>query len=797
LKNWFIFVFSVIFSFALFLVLQKPAIFGLTTIPQFGPLLSPSQGFLQNGENSSSLSNWSFPKCVTDENAKVIMDEFSIPHIFADNDLDAYRLQGFTEAVHRFWQMDFVTRVTEGRVSEIVGDRALEFDKEQRKKGLAVAAKRALKKWKTFPESYAILDAYTEGVNEYIRQLKPKNYPIEYKLLGYQPEAWSHYRTALFYKYMCDVLCARENDFEMLNARIILGHELADFLYEKKNKKAYPVIPSEVKSTPQLKTDKQEWSALTPDLLQRPNQQHPSGIGSNNWTIAPEKSISGRAIMSNDPHLRLNLPSVWYLIHIHTPNQNVMGVSFPGAPGITLGLNENIAWGITNVGHDVLDWLIVHWKEKGKSFYYENEVHEVVWKYDTIDVKNGDAVIDSTAWTQFGPVWTLPSINQEVDVVMRWVAHDKGESDDLSVFPMMNKAGNMEEALSAFSRFESPASNIAIATSQGDIAMKVQGRLPIRNRKNGKWVDSLRNRNDIWTSFIKDGELPLSINPDQNYVASANQISTDSTYPYYYIGGDFRDERARTLNEFLKSKDKLGFEDMMDLQLNNFNIAADEFINVSLPYLSKEDPWVKKMSDWDRNYDQEDLTATLFEIWHRTSKRLIFDELLAAKVDVRFPGNWRLVEMIEKKPQHEIFDLQSTDEVESFAEIIDSSWRASINEYLALENQQWYQYRNSRIPHIIPALEAFGIYDVKSGGTGHAPNAIRKWGGPSWRLISEPGEGGRHMGIYPGGQSGHPGSRHYMDLYPAWEEGRYIRLVLSEKPEDVKNSSFTFEKTTP
>ena len=309
--------------------LDQPTMLGVEGIPRLGPLLSPAQGFLPNRESAADLDNRFFPSRPEYDGGKVIIDHHLIPHIYADDDLTAYRIQGFVEAKDRLWQMDFVTRVAAGRISEVIGPRAIDFDKKQRRKGLPESARRILSKWKTF-DSYRILESYTQGVNDYISSLSSQDYPIEYKLLDYSPEAWSPYKTALFYKYMSDILCGRESDIELYNMRKILGDEVFEFLFDKKNPKAYPVIPSEVDYYSEVPINiKTEEDLPTGSGFERPFPSKPSGIGSNNWVISPERSSSGKAILSNDPHLNLRLPSVWYLAHICTPTHKCHGCDLP------------------------------------------------------------------------------------------------------------------------------------------------------------------------------------------------------------------------------------------------------------------------------------------------------------------------------------------------------------------------------------------------------------------------------------------------------------------------------------
>jgi penicillin amidase len=794
LRTYLNILFFLVVGLGLVVFLDRPSLFGVEGIPRIGPLLSPAQGFLQNRESTKDLSSAYFPAGVGYKNGQVVVDDHLIPHIYADDDLTAYRIQGFIEAKDRLWQMDFVTRVAAGRISEVIGPRAIDFDKKQRRKGLPESARRILSKWQTF-DSYRILESYTKGVNDYISTLSSEDFPIEYKLLDFSPEAWSPYKTALFYKYMSDILCGRESDIELYNMRKILGDEVFEFLFDKKNPRAYPVIPSEVDYYSHVpKQDKAEAGLPAGSGFERPFPSKPSGIGSNNWVISPQRSVTGRAILSNDPHLNLRLPSVWYLAHICTPTHNVMGVTFPGAPGITLGFNENVAWGVTNVGHDVLDWLIVDWVERWSTYKYEDELYPIEWKAEKIKVKGQATITDSVAWSHLGPIWTLSSADGEADAIMRWLAHEVGERDDLSVFPALNHAKDLNDLVAASSNHESPAQNFAFATKDGDIAMRVQGRFPVRNEENGRFLDSLRTCVDTWDDYIPVEDVPFCVNPQQGYLASANQASTDSTYPYYYVDGDFRDERARTINNFLRSKDKLGIEDMVALQMNNSHISAVEFCDAALDLIDPDLYLYDAMSRWQGVHEAEDTLSTFFDIWIDLTYDLLFDEAAETNLEIRRPKLWRIADLAQTSPEHIVWDSKATmDKIEDAEDILTQAWNTAVEEYKKLDDKRWYIHRDSKIEHIVSAFTSFGIQEIKSGGVGPAPNALRKSQGPSWRLICEPGSGRPALGVYPGGQSGNPGSRYYQDLFPLWESGKYLELGLPKDPKEVDNALFTIQ----
>ena len=343
--------------------------FGLGSLPPLGKFISPTSGFWQNERSETSgeitaLSGLSKP-------VRIQYDEQLIPHLFAENDLDLYRAQGYITAKHRLWQMEFQTFAAAGRVSEIVGPAAIEYDRGQRRKGMVFGAENALDEMLKDPVLARRIEAYSEGVNAYIDQLEPKDYPVEYKLLNYAPEHWQPLKSALLLMYMTDMLAGGDADLENSNFVSLFGKETFELLFPEFLTDQDPVIERErdwsdfenielPKSPGQLSA-----IALVNETLEQPDPDN----GSNNWAVSAEKSASGNPMLANDPHLGLNLPSIWYVMQLVTPDHNVMGATLPGALGVIIGFNDHIAWGVTNATRDVKDWYTISFTDESKTAY--------------------------------------------------------------------------------------------------------------------------------------------------------------------------------------------------------------------------------------------------------------------------------------------------------------------------------------------------------------------------------------------------------------------------------------------
>ncbi|NJN43137.1 MAG: penicillin acylase family protein [Flammeovirgaceae bacterium] len=299
-----------------------------------GKFLDPFQGFWQNAESGNEEDTVIEIPGLNGE-VSVYFDSLQIPHVFSSTEEDLYFTQGYITARHRLWQMEFQTHAAAGRISEIIGEAALDFDRYNRRIGMVYAAENSLKSIEDDPTAKMVIDNYTNGINAYIKSLKPKDYPLEYKLLNYEPELWTNLKSALLLKYMSKTLNISEKDMEMTNALSVFGKDMLDVLYPDYEKVGDPIVdktgdwnfdPIRIDSVP---------FALPLELiaLHRPEKPSPD-VGSNNWAVSGSKTSTGYPMLSNDPHLTLSLPSIWYIMHLNGPNTNAMGATLPGAPSI-------------------------------------------------------------------------------------------------------------------------------------------------------------------------------------------------------------------------------------------------------------------------------------------------------------------------------------------------------------------------------------------------------------------------------------------------------------------------------
>jgi len=800
---------------------------GDKNLPVLGAFLNPFSGFWANAESMSGLPVRNTTPSIPGLKApvEVVYDDLLVPHVFAQDAEDAARVQGYITASHRLWQMDITTRRAAGRLSEVLGDRTLALDRLMRRRGMGFAAENNVLGWKKSPEGMGILEAYTAGVNAYIEQMTSSEIPIEFKLLGYQPEPWSVLKTALVIESMADNLASGNDDLAATNTLAALGRETFDYLYPEWNPKQQPIVPD----TGQWKGlitlpvrdsvyfSRTSYNSSTP--ISNSNltdagwteEEREGGMndfqkGSNNWAINGSRTQSGHPILANDPHLSLTLPSIWFQIQIHTPKQNAYGVSLPGAPGIVIGFNENIAWGMTNVSHDVSDWYSIKWKNAARTKYEVDGVQsEVKIRVEEIGIKGKPTLLDTVRYTVWGPVvYDNDPKHPLRDCALRWVTHDAPEHNEIGLFLLLNAGKNYADYRSAMGGFDCPAQNFVFATRSGDIAIQVQGRYPVRGAEQGRFVQDGSRWANAWHNYIPQDQVPSMKNPARGFVFSANQHSTAPTYPYYYLG-NFDDFRGRHIYDRLDALRNATPDSMKTIQLDNFSQRAHDALPNLLHLLDRNmldadgQKLAAELAAWNFRYDANLTAPTVFESWMDSCYTKTWDEMDALRrsgKDVLFPEAWRFIALLETDTMNIFFDHPSTPVRETARDIVRESFQA-MQAYFKQNPEKktaWGEARPTNINHLA-RLTPFSRIGLPTGGHGTAPNAIKSDHGPSWRMIVDLGDRVRALGVYPGGQSGNPGSRYYDNMVDTWARGEYYNLLLLSAATDNPDNRIIGKQT--
>ncbi len=788
----------------LFFLFNKP--FESLTPFAFGKFFNPFSGFWQNGDPAFPLRE-TLKIPALNESVVVLTDDRGVPHIFAQNDYDLYFSQGYLTAKDRLWQMEFLTFVASGRLAEILGDKPgiVEHDRFRRRAGMIYAAENALKKMQLHAPTRKATQAFADGVNAWIDGLSESDFPLEYKILNYKPEIWTPLKSALLLKYMAWDLTGRNDEWQRTLTRAALGDSAMAAIFFQNEFNLETIIPP-----------KTRWafspseSPKAPEKLYLPEnlpisifreEKPDAGNGSNNWVVSGSKTASGKPILCNDPHLGLTLPSIWYEIQLVSPDVNVYGVALPGAPAVTIGFNRNIAWGYTNAGTDVMDWYEITFRDENADEYlYNGKWRPVQKRVEAIKIRGGKTLFETIPMTHYGPVVYMPNetpFRKDIPTgaALRWVAHDP--SNELRTFIEINRAKNYDEFWEAISYFDCPAQNFIFASANGDIAIHHNGKFPIRWPRQGRYVSNGADPQYEWKGFIPREQIPKVKNPKQGFLESANQKPVAPGYPYVMSGKYATFERGARIHQRLSEMENITPDDMMDLQLDNLNLRAKTVLPATLASLDTlqlsvdEKKIFQLLKSWDYHNRRDEIPPIIFEyFWDNLVKQIWDDDLPGDQSGVYlYPNASVTMNLLVNNLNESCFDNRKTPEKEDRVSTVTISFKTACQQLTERFGQpgdqwRWGTARGTDIPHF-GRISGLGKKHLPTDGNYAIVNATKKKHGPSWRMIVQLGETPQAWGVYPGGESGNPGSRGYDQFVDNWLNGKYYKLLYLTSPADV------------
>ncbi|REL38386.1 penicillin acylase family protein [Rhodohalobacter sp. SW132] len=794
-----------IFSFLVVLLITALTVFLLSIplgpLPPAGAFFQPTQGFWANAETRSVTGELNLNEAGLNEPVDVFFDERGVPHIFAENDEDLYFAQGYVTARDRLFQMELQIRAAGGKLAEWLGPDLIEHDRHQRRLGMLYGAEQAMEKIGENDTVRTVIEAYAAGVNAYINTLTYESYPLEYKILNVKPAGWEPINTALLLKYMTQMLAGRSDDFRTSNTMAYFGEEFVDEFLSTRPSLMDPIIPPETEW---------EFSAELPERLGtlyqagfteqiEPWQPDPLN-GSNNWVVDGSKTEGGYPILSNDMHLNMSLPSIWYEVQLRTPDSNVYGVSLQGTPTVIVGFNEQIAWGSTNTGADVMDWYEITFRDESKNEYlHDGEWKQVSLRTETIAVKGREAVTDTIRFTHHGPVYETEQetpVSQTIqhDHALRWIAHDP--SNELITFYMLNRAGDVDDFREAFRNYQAPAQNMNYAGVDGNIAMQTGGRFPLKWEYQGRTVSDGSDSRYDWGEYIPFEQNPYSINPERGFLSAANQFPTAENYPHY-LGEAFAPyERGRRINDLLRDMNSITVQDFDEMLMDEFSYHAYTLLPVLLEHINEsalddsQSGLLNLLRNWNYQNTADQIEPSVFRQWWLELNRAIWDNKYDTEFPMRRPDRDKTVDLITQDPDSDWFNNVDSNERETLADLALSSFTEAIDHLSSRygePGEPWHWGYVNRTPlNHIGQIPGMGIENVFTGGGAESINAIRGSHGPSWRMVMVLDPAGvRGYGVYPGGQSGNPGSKTYDEFVEIWQAGGLYELqFLREKPSE-------------
>ncbi|HVE77566.1 MAG TPA: penicillin acylase family protein [Gemmatimonadaceae bacterium] len=783
-------------------------------LPPLGPLLSPASGVWalagvaqRPGASSATIRGLG-------DAVEVRYDDRGVPHIFARTPDDAYRALGYVVAQDRLFQLELQARAAAGTLTELLGARLVDADRETRARGMPRAAQQKLAALDPTSRSARALRAYAEGINAYLDAMPAAALPLEYRLLGTAPSRWAPINSVHLLNRMAQTLSFQTEDLERERAVALVGRAATDALWPRDNPVQEPVQPVPGRAAPVM------------DLSPLPPPGRPDGdalltavagsslgrsvrtdvlagqdvaVGSNNWAVAPRRTAAGRAILAGDPHLDLTLPSIWYEVHIVVPGElDVAGVTLPGAPWVVIGFNRDVAWSLTNAQTDAVDFYREQVDDATHPASYRMDAtwRPVERRVDTLRAPRGVvAAVDTLYFTHRGPLTRVG----DVWVSMRWLALEA--HDDLDVFERAMRARSAEEWLAGYATFAGPAQNTLVADRGGHIAIRATGLVPIR--PGGGAGDAIRDGSTAasdWTGFLPAGRYPGATDPAQGFLASANQQPVDPHVSPVYFGRDYPAPwRAMRINALLRADSSVTPDEMRAFQTDPGSVRAELFTVALLDAARRRDLAGRDarlgraaalLAAWDRRYQPDDTLAVLFEAAMEELTERTWDELRApGGARVLTPGGATLYRLLAD-PASAWWDDRGTPARETRDEILVASLSAALDTVTRTRGPpgrgwRWGDARPARIGHLlrIPALSAPPL--AVRGGPGtlnpSGPNGF----GSSWRMVVELGPVVRAWATYPGGQSGHPGAAAYDDRLSLWRQGALAPVALPRTPDEL------------
>jgi len=771
-------------------------------IPPLGKFFDPIIGFWSVAwqDDFPAQSKLSLPGLKNE--VTIIFDKRGVPHIFGTNETDVYTAIGYVHARDRLWQMDIQYRFSAGRLSEILGKQGLATDINQRRLGLAVTAERTLANLDTNQFDYQIIAGYVRGVNHYINQLSYRDYPYEFKLLNYKPEPWTIEKTILLNVSM-GYLSRTMDDLYFSRLQQMFSQQELEELYPLFFSIPYPIIPeqNEKGAANQIYTSDGRNQKLdlnfnheTSIEKRHIDKYQTEGLGSNNWVVSGLKTKTGKPILANDPHLGLDIPSVWYEAHLNCPEFDVYGVTLTGAPFVIIGFNRHIAWGMTTCGWDVTDLYREVFDNKSHDHYRYNGTWQPVMKLpQTIRLKDAPDTTIVLEYTHRGPIISRYS----EFFSMQWTGNQT-DFGGISVY-WLNKAKSFKDYRQALKFYNCPAQNFIYADVKGNIAITSTGKNPVRKKGLGRSIANGNSEDSDWISYTPFEQLPASLNPKQGYLASANQQPLNQLTPYF--GWNWpTDYRARRINELLKNHDQLNVKDMMKFQTDAYSVQAEVFVPYLLkafekhPFLTDSthlDSVISYLRNWNYEMRKNEVGATLFDRFMENFQKYTWHDHYPTTQNERFilPSKLVLEKIMQSDPDSRWFDDMTTAKKENRDDMIRKSL---IDTYHQLSDEfgkdisewKWGRYHKTRIPHL-SRLRPLGIDPFPNNGGNGTLNVgagrVNSFG-PSCRMIVSLENPIRAWSVYPGGQSGNPASKHYMDFLETWKSEQYFEILFPENP---------------
>ncbi|MBZ5725926.1 MAG: penicillin acylase family protein [Acidobacteriia bacterium] len=679
-----------------------------------------------------------------DASVFVRFDTLGVPHISAASEEDALFVQGYVTAQDRLWQMDALRRYAGGDLAEILGTAGLESDRESRRMRLRRIAEQAYTVLP--PADRAVLAAYARGVNQFLATHRD-NLPLEFTLLGYQPRPWSAIDCMLISLHMFRTLTTTWRDEVVKRAMLAEG-------------------------------DAAKVNFLFPVRAEGDGQP-----GSNAWAIAGSRTASGKPILSNDMHLEYSLPGIWYMAHLTAPSLDVSGVTIPGVPGVVVGHNQRIAWGITSLQVDVQDLYVETFDDRTGRYLYRGQVEQARAEREIIRVK-GQAANELAVWvTRHGPIFLAEGKER---MALRWTAAEPG----ILQFPLLeiDRAQNWQQFTTALSRWGGPGSNFVYADVDGNIGYHAAGKLPIRRGYQGDLPADGAKGDCEWDGFIPFDQLPAVFNPPGGMIATANQNPFPANYPFPVNGNFASPYRVRQIRDLLSAHNGWRPGDLLavqkDVYSSQYRFLADQVVAA---YEKRQghnatlETAVSLLRAWNGQMEQDQAAPLLMALIYLQVRTAAAESAAPGKGDsYQFTMAPSVVEeLLLRRPQGWFRDYDEM-LLRALADAVEEGTRMQGR---SIRHWQYGAYLKVEIRHPvfghIPVIgKYFDIGPVAMSGSGTTVKQTSQRLAPSMRMNADLGDWDRSLLNIPIGESGQPLSGHYKDEWSAYYNGRSYPMAF-------------------
>jgi penicillin amidase len=790
--------------------MRKPIAFCLVLLLNVLTFLLPAQGLPAQSIAAGAQVNGSTIQLTgLRRNVTVQRDERGIPYIEAANEEDLYFAQGFVVAGDRLWQMDLLRRTARGELSEIFGRATLEDDKRHRAFGFAALAEQMVSRLSQ--PARAAIEAYAHGVNAFIESLDEKSLPPEFRVLQYKPRSWRPADSLLIGKVFAESLNTTWQRDLMRAAFSALPQERRDALLPVTSPLDVIIVGSDtLKKKPEaINRTSNSMNQLTrykllDDLadatdsarrsLERVGLYAEDLAASNNWVVSGKHSVTSKPLLANDPHLQASAPSIWHMVHLSAPGFRGAGVTVAGMPGILIGHNDRIAWGITNVEADVQDLYLEKFeKENPLRYMTPTGWREAETRREEIKVRKSPAspetetIEHNVTVTRHGPIVFEQDAAR---YALAWPALDP-TSIEIEVYYWIAHGRNWQDFRAALSRYNGFPLNYVYADVDGHIGYWAAGRYPLRKVGRGEVPgDGATDARD-WTGYIPFEATPHVYDPPSGIIATANNRIVGLDYLYYITDDWAAPYRARRIHDLLTAKAKLSVDDFRAIQADTYSfpdaIFAAEIVKIGRPLAASSPEWrelIAAFDGWDGMMKAESRVTPISFMMRDAFQRNILAGALGPELARRY--GWSnsgtfFDRIITTRPPEWL--PKGFDSYQALLLACYKEARETLTKRLGAENSQWTWGRlmQLRFPHPLagaPGVGAqFAVAAIPQNGGG---STVNRAGAVSMRFIADTGNwDNTRMGI-PLGESGNPASPHWKDQLADWQTANTRPFAFSK-----------------